>query len=108
MLSFREQMEKDIDGVLFNEAEAAQDMTVNGTAMPVIEDNQKLEELKAKSQYADAICTAERLIYVRSKDFGAKPANGSVVTVDGETYRISTCTDYGGGLWYQIVLEANG
>lgn len=107
MLSFREQMEKDINNVLFNKAEAAHEMIVNRVSMLVIEDNQKLEDLKAKSQYADAICTAEKLIYVRSKDFGAKPANGSVVTVDGETYRVSTCTDYGGCLWYQIVLEAN-
>jgi hypothetical protein len=108
MLSFQEQMEKDIDLVLFNTAEAAREMTVNGIRMPVIEDNQKLDDLKAKAQYAGAVSAAEKLIFVRSVDFGEKPANESILTIGDELFRVMSCTDYNGGLWYQIVLEVNG
>lgn len=108
MRSFREQMEMDIDRVLFNTAEAAQEIIVNGVPMTVIEDNQQLEALKAKAQYSGAIGTADKLIFVRAKEFGEKPANESILTIGEETFRILSCTSYNGNLWYQIILEANG
>ena len=108
MPSFRDYMAKDIDDVLFNTDEAAQMVKVEGKEIPVIEDNKQLEDLKAKSQYADAIYTAEKLIFVRAKDLDFKPANGSILEIGEDVYRVLTCTDYNGGLWYQIVLAANG
>lgn len=94
-MNFKQLVQNDLN--LFLDVRTfAENRNINGQDMAVIIDNDKLEELKAKAQYADGIGTAELLIIVRISDFGLKPATEQIITVDDDVYRVVS------------VLEANG
>lgn len=91
--------------VIFNEDEFAQKHIVNGKDMVIVVDNGKLSELKAKSQYAESISTAEMLIIVRKSVFGNKPGIGSILTIDDDIYRVVMVEEQ--FCVFEITLEAN-
>lgn len=114
-------MQDDLD-MLFDVTMLAEIHNVNGAETPVIIDNQRLLELKAKSQYAEGISTAELLFFVKCVDFvvkptneqeinfdediyGLKPAVGQVITFDNDIYRVVAVTELNG--MFEIVLGAN-
>ena len=47
---------------------------------------------------------ARRLVYVAKADFGPRPAQGVVLTLDGKAYKVKSCTEEAGVL--AIELEA--
>lgn len=104
MSTFKEHLKRDIDRVLFNVNEAADLHVVEGRGMPVIIDSTQLEELKAKSQYAEGIASAELLVFVKAADLGYKPAVLSHLSFDEDEYRVLSVS---GELVYQLVLGAN-
>ena len=65
-----------------------------------------LERDKAKIMAAQTEGTykARRLVYVAKADFGPRPAQGVVLTLDGKAYKVKTCTEEAGVL--AIELEA--
>lgn len=103
MSKFKDYYKKDIDTVLLNTDEKAEEMLINGETMTVIIDDDKLSEMKNKSQYADAIYNAELLLFVRKQDLGYRPAVESTMTVDEHEYQVALCS---GDHLLQIILRA--
>lgn len=89
-------------------ADTTQDThTVNGKEMAaVVDDNELLERDKAKIMAAQTEGTykARRLVYVAKADFGPRPAQGAMLTLDGKAYKVKSCTEEAGVL--AIELEA--
>ena len=98
-------LENDLNNVFFNTDEFAEKHIVDDKEMSIIIDNEKLNELKAKSQYAEYIATCSMLIMVKASDFSYKPAIGQVISIDGDIYRANLVTET--GMIYEIALEAN-
>ena len=65
-----------------------------------------LERDKAKIMAAQTEGTykARRLVYVAKADFGPRPAQGAMLTLDGKAYKVKSCTEEAGVL--AIELEA--
>ena len=88
--TFKEQIAADISTTFLNCLEFADTHTVNGKEMAaVVDDNELLER---------------RLVYVAKADFGPRPAQGAMLTLDGKAYKVKTCTEEAGVL--AIELEA--
>lgn len=105
--TFKEQIATDISTTFLNCLEFADTHTVNGKEMAaVVDDNELLERDKAKIMAAQTEGTykARRLVYVAKADFGPRPAQGVVLTLDGKAYKVKTCTEEAGVL--AIELEA--
>lgn len=105
--TFKEQIAADISTTFLNCMEFADTHTVNGKEMAaVVDDNELLERDKAKIMAAQTEGTykARRLVYVAKADFGPRPAQGVVLTLDGKVYKVKTCTEEAGVL--AIELEA--
>lgn len=105
--TFKEQIAADISTTFLNCLEFADTHTVNGKEMAaVVDDNELLERDKAKIMAAQTEGTykARRLVYVAKADFGPRPAQGVVLTLDGKAYKVKTCTEEAGVL--AIELEA--
>ena len=65
-----------------------------------------LERDKAKIMAAQTEGTykARRLVYVAKADYGPRPAQGAMLTLDGKAYKVKTCTEEAGVL--AVELEA--
>ena len=96
--TFKEQIAADISTTFLNCLEFADTHTVN--------DNELLERDKAKIMAAQTEGTykARRLVYVAKADFGPRPAQGAMLTLDGKAYKVKSCTEEAGVL--AIELEA--
>lgn len=109
-MTFKEQVQHDIDAVFMNLEEFSGIHTVNGREMAVqIDSNEMIEREKRhrnrQGVYSDGVYIKELLIYVRAEDFGKLPAVGRVLTLDGKAYTISDAIDEDG--IYSLSLEAN-
>ena len=105
--TFKEQIAADISTTFLNCLEFADPHTVNGKEMAaVVDDNELLERDKAKIMAAQTEGTykARRLVYVAKADFGPRPAQGAMLTLDGKAYKVKSCTEEAGVL--AIELEA--
>ncbi len=104
--TFKSIIRSDIDTVFMNLDEFAGMHKVNGKAMPVTVDNNELieREKKMKSNM-DGVFVRSLLIYVKAKDFGALPAVGSVLNLDGTVFKVTDATNEDG--LYSIEMEAN-
>lgn len=105
--TFKEQIAADISTTFLNCLEFADTHTVNGKEMAaVVDDNELLERDKAKIMAAQTEGTykARRLVYVAKADFGPRPAQGAMLTLDGKAYKVKSCTEEAGVL--AIELEA--
>ena len=105
--TFKEQIAADISTTFLNCLEFADTHTANGKDMAaVVDDNELLERDKAKIMAAQTEGTykARRLVYVAKADFGPRPAQGAMLTLDGKAYKVKTCTEEAGVL--AIELEA--
>ena len=84
--------------------------TVNGKKMTVMFDNNEMIDREKRYQYkrslyADGVYLKELLIYVLADEFGALPAVGRTLILDGKTYIISDAINEDG--IYSLSLEAN-
>ena len=104
MSAFKEMVASDMDQVIFNTDEMADLHEFDGMQLPVIIDDAYLHEMHSPPKYADGYNTAARLIFIRAKDLPGKPAVGSMVRFDGETYIVGSVN--GKDVW-EITLEAN-
>ncbi len=105
MRPFSDFFQKDLDTVLFNTNEKAVIRRVNGKEMTIIIDDDKLAELKQKSQgqYADGIYSASLLIFVRAKELTYRPAYDSDLEIGDRIYQVVAVS---GEELLQIILEA--
>lgn len=106
MPTFKELLRSDIDNVFMNPDEFASSHTVNGKKMLVtIDNNELIERAKKAKSNMDGIYVKSTLIYVKAKDFGALPAVGIALNLDGKIFKVTDATNEDG--LYSIHLEAN-
>lgn len=101
-MTFKEQQTVDLS-VFFNADEFAGEHILDGVPMAVIIDDDRLEDIKAKSQYADAIYNAEKLMFVRQDEWGIIPVVGQFVDLDGDVYRVMSVK---GSAVLEVILGA--
>lgn len=105
--SFKDLVAADIYAVFLNRLEFADAHTVNGKEMAVlVDENELLERDKSKllGVSDNGLYKSRRLIYVAKTDFGPRPAQGAILTLDGRAFRVATCTEEAGV--FAIELEA--
>lgn len=105
-LSFKQILQNDIKQTFLNPYEFGEEHTVNGKAMvAVCDDLENVEREKKMKSSMDGIHTRQVFLYVAAEDFGAFPAQGGIVDLDGKKYVVVDATDEAG--IYGITLEAN-
>lgn len=106
MMSFKEIIADDVHETFLNTAEFSDTHTINGVDMPAqIDVNEQIEREKRMAQNVDGVYMNQKLLYVAASDFGAMPAQGSIIKIDGKIYRVADAVDEGGV--YSITIEAN-
>lgn len=106
MKSFKSIIAEDVHRTFLNLEEFSDTHTVNGKEMPVqIDTNEQIEREKRMSQNVDGVYVNQKLIYVAASDFGPMPKQGSILKLDGKTYRVADAVDEYGV--YSITIEAN-
>lgn len=102
--TFKECVAADIFGVFLNDKEFSGKHMVNGKEMTVqVDENELLERDKASAgTHADGLYKSRRLIYVARSEFGPRPANGVMLSLDGRTYKIVSSTEEDGILAIEL------
>lgn len=106
-MTFKEQATADIAAVFFNADEFSDVHNVNGTDMTVQLDSNELQKRNAGKVYtaeAAGLYKGTWLLYVSAEQYGAKPAIGSIITLDGKKRKVVDVKDEAGV--YSIELEA--
>jgi hypothetical protein len=87
-MTFKETLNGDLD-VFFNLEEFAEQHIVDGIEIPIIIDEDGLEELKnLRDVNYDGIYKAVLLFYVKKSDIGGKPAINALMEMDDKTYQV--------------------
>lgn len=104
--SFKDILKNDIKATFLNPDEFGETHTVQGKEMVVVlDDLENVErEKKLQSTTAGGIHARQIFMYVAADDFGAFPAPGGLITLDGARYTVVDATDESG--IYGITLEA--
>lgn len=106
MKSFKEIIKEDIGTAFINAEEFSDIHNIDGKDMPIqIDDNEIIEREKKSSSNMDGVYVKQKLIYVKADDFGALPAIGRQIMLDGKRYMVVDSTDEYG--IYTITLEGN-
>ena len=104
--TFKDILKQDIDNTFLNVYEFSDIHNVDGKDMPVqVDDNEIIEREKKEKSHMDGIYVKQKLIYVKQKDFGALPAIGRQIMLDGKRYLVVDSTDEYGV--YSITIEGN-
>ena len=112
--TFKDHASEDIDLAFFNESEHADRHTIDGKeCLVVLEDDDLREhgahwEAGAKQNFDTGLYTAHAILYIKVKDYGAKPKQGKLLVVDkGErmqrTFTIIKCEEDAGV--YRMTME---
>lgn len=106
MMTFKNIIRQDVHRTFLNPEEFSDIHMVNGEEMPVqIDSNEQIEREKRINQNMDGIYKNQKLIYVSAERFGSLPKQGSLLYLDGRTYRVADAIEEDGV--YSITLEAN-
>lgn len=104
--TFKEIIQADVKTVFLNKLEFADPHTIDGREMPAIfDDIENIEREKKMKSHMDGIYARQIFLYVAASDFGALPAQGRILKVDGRNYTVVDAADEHGV--YTITLEAN-
>ena len=99
-------MIRDVGEVFLNPLEFADTHTVDGAEMvAMVDDMENIEREKKMKSNMDGIYARQTLLYVSAADFGALPAMGRLISLDGKRYIVVDATDEAGV--YTITLEVN-
>lgn len=105
-MTFKDIIAEDVHRIFLNIEEFSDTHTINGKEMPCqIDTNEQIEREKRMGQHVDGVYMNQKLIYVAASDFGAMPKQGSLLKLDGKTYRVADAVDEYG--IYSITIEAN-
>ena len=105
MSEFKNIIAQDVHGIFLNTDEFSDFHVINGVEMKAqVDSNEALEREGKKGQNLDGVYVSQKLIYVAASDYGALPKQGSLVRMDGSTYRVTDAVDEDGV--YSITLEA--
>lgn len=105
---FKQMIADDIHNVFLNTAEFSDIHNINGKDMPCqIDTYEQIEREKRYKDHMDGVYANEQLIYVAASDFGKIPKQGSVLLLDGKTYRVTEAVEEDTGGIYSITIGAN-
>lgn len=105
-MTFKEQLQADLDSVFFNENEFAEEHDFNGDIVPVIMDNDELLKLELRKEVdTDGIFSGKIMFFVQDKLLSFEPFTEQYVTFDGKPYTV-TDVKHDNGV-YTVVIEAN-
>lgn len=104
--TFKECLAADLPTFL-NPDEFADTHMIDGRKMTVmVDENELLERDKARmGTHLDGIQKARRLIYVSKQEFGPRPSNGRLLSLDGKQYRVKSSTEEAGILAIELGAE---
>lgn len=104
--SFKDVMRDDINNTFMNLDEFADTHIVDGKEIPVIiDENEIIEREKKMKSNMDGVYVKQKLMYVKADDFGALPAIGRAIMLDGKRYLVIDAVDEQGV--YSITMEGN-
>lgn len=99
MKSFKELITDDVQNVFMNKEEFGEIHTVGDREMTIIVDEPEIFE-RSKKQVEngriDGIFKRQIMFYVAKRDFGKMPGIGSVMKIDGISYRVTDVVDESG------------
>lgn len=98
MISFKEQLEADLD-IFINADEFAETHNINGQdVICVLEGLTTKEQItKANGTLAfDGISALTRVLHIKTADLHERLAHGNVVELDGETFRVGDAVEDNG------------
>lgn len=101
-MSFKDIIKSDLN-VFFDLDEFVEPHTIDGRALNIIVDNDRLQQ-RSKKEY-DGISVGEILFYVKASDFGERPEQGTPVVFDGRQMYVFDCREDDGV--YEIILQQN-
>jgi hypothetical protein len=102
-MSFKDIIQSDLNNVFFNISEFAEPHTIDGRALNVIVDNDRLQQ-RSQKEY-DGIYVGDLLYFVKAKDYGPAPKPDSVQIFDGRSYTVFDVRQDVGV--YEIILKLN-
>jgi hypothetical protein len=104
--SFKDVLKDDVNNTFMNLDEFADTHIVDGKEIPVIiDENEIIEREKKMKSNMDGVYVKQKLMYVKADDFGALPAIGRAIMLDGKRYIVIDAVDEQGV--YSITMESN-
>lgn len=103
-MGFKDMVAADLDCTFLNLMEFAETRDIDGRPMRVVVDDHSLVE-RGGAEYTEGIYSVKLLIYVSAAEYGARPKQGKLLTMDGRDYRIAKVEEDMG--LYTFTLEAN-
>ena len=105
-MKFKELAIHDLQIAFLNPEEFGEIHTVNGLKMLIIMDgNEMIEREKRVKNHAEGTFRKQILFFVAAEEFGALPAIGREISVDGKKYRVTDAVSESS--IYSISSEAN-
>jgi len=86
-MGFKEQAAADVDNVFFNEAEFAEVAIIDGKPVPIILDDDSLNEKADVS--ALGLAEGEQLIFIKEKDMKRLPQPDEQITIKGKQWYVN-------------------
>lgn len=102
-MSFKEQLQKDLDTVFLNTDDFAELHRVEGKEIPVVVDDDKLEKLK-QGQILGLV-EADMLLHGKVSDFPPSITPGRLLNVDGREYIVTNSGENMGLI--EVALKQN-
>lgn len=103
MNKFKEFLMQDLDNVFFNEDEFCDEHFIDGKKKMIIIDNDRLME-RSKKEF-EGLSIGEILYFIKAKDFGELPEQGTPQTFDGRIMYVFNAREDNGV--YEIILNQN-
>jgi len=85
-MSFKEQIEADIENVFFETNEFSENVIIDGRSVPIILDNDALQGVS--ELYAMGLAEGEQFIFIKEKDLGRLPQPGDQLSKDGKQWYV--------------------
>lgn len=103
-MSFKNQLQRDVDKVFFNLDEFCDSHVINGKAMvALIDDNKLFESPSSGNPQILGVFGGQTTLYVKADQYGSVPKRGALITIDGQRFTVSGVTVEMGV--YQITVE---
>lgn len=102
MLSFKDQIEKELTQVFLNTAEFGEEHLVNGKRMTVVLTENQMAEHKShweagvRRSFDSGIYNSSKKLYVRVEDFGPRPKVGGGLELDGKVMYVLALEEQAG------------
>lgn len=112
MSLFKDLIKSDLENIIFNEDEFSEVHTITSNnnakkCRAIIDKEQLLERTGGKtSEHTNGLYLDQILLYVMAEDYGARPAIGKIITLDGKKIYKIIDVDSQNGL-YILTLEAH-